>query len=88
MRQNKNAGDHDAGRPPRGGRGLKFEAGREGGDNVISTLAPAVGISIHAPREGGDHRPPRLEFFYVFISIHAPREGGDMGLATTSMAGT
>ena len=67
---------------------ISIHAPREGGDNVISTLAPAVGISIHAPREGGDHRPPRLEFFYVFISIHAPREGGDMGLATTSMAGT
>ena len=33
-------------------------------------------ISIHAPREGGDHFP-----FYQKqksnISIHAPREGGD-----------
>ena len=37
---------------------------------------PALDISIHAPREGGD-------FSYLFllsistISIHAPREGGD-----------
>ena len=33
---------------------ISIHAPREGGDNVISTLAPAVGISIHAPREGGD----------------------------------
>ena len=36
----------------------------------------AGGISIHAPREGGDHRGGvvRVE---IRISIHAPREGGD-----------
>ena len=36
-----------------------------------------LGISIHAPREGGDaellHRIQDVE-----ISIHAPREGGDI----------
>ena len=34
-------------------------------------------ISIHAPREGGDHipSPPASE---SYISIHAPREGGDL----------
>ena len=33
-------------------------------------------ISIHAPREGGDHvaRGDNVKFG---ISIHAPREGGD-----------
>ena len=55
-------------RPPRGGRpkGRRF------------TLIPS-GISIHAPREGGDLQTN----FYganVWISIHAPREGGDAGV--------
>ena len=35
-----------------------------------------AGISIHAPREGGD--PAELQNKpYKVISIHAPREGGD-----------
>ena len=34
-------------------------------------------ISIHAPREGGDWRRPRLCAGQRVISIHAPREGGD-----------
>ena len=38
------------------------------------------GISIHAPREGGDHHCA----YYIKnlgISIHAPREGGDFIIA-------
>ena len=35
-----------------------------------------IGISIHAPREGGDfHIHPTPD--PSIISIHAPREGGD-----------
>ena len=33
-------------------------------------------ISIHAPREGGDHATC-VGASCVCISIHAPREGGD-----------
>ena len=35
------------------------------------------GISIHAPREGGDRYFPYDRLFPWEISIHAPREGGD-----------
>ena len=35
-----------------------------------------AGISIHAPREGGD-RVPAFGVADIRISIHAPREGGD-----------
>ena len=35
-----------------------------------------VNISIHAPREGGDHDRRALLLGFS-ISIHAPREGGD-----------
>ena len=39
-------------------------------------------ISIHAPREGGDHGlVHKLRLFP--ISIHAPREGGDPAMAIT-----
>ena len=34
-------------------------------------------ISIHAPREGSDHRETVFPHLYV-ISIHAPREGSDV----------
>ena len=34
-------------------------------------------ISIHAPREGGDHQKLDGDEFDYKISIHAPREGGD-----------
>ena len=34
------------------------------------------GISIHAPREGGDQAQDK-DFPGLVISIHAPREGGD-----------
>ena len=42
----------------------------------MAALLTSLGISIHAPREGGDYaviRPPKTQS----ISIHAPREGGD-----------
>ena len=54
-------------RPPRGGRLY-----------LMAALLSSLGISIHAPREGGDgyqYEDLRL----VVISIHAPREGGDGG---------
>ena len=34
-------------------------------------------ISIHAPREGGDHVNREVQLAISNISIHAPREGGD-----------
>ena len=40
------------------------------------TRTKSTGISIHAPREGGDYIPSAV-FHDVAISIHAPREGGD-----------
>ena len=52
-------------RPPRGGR-----LGRGG------RRLRAAGISIHAPREGGDDVGTGAEG-QAGISIHAPREGGD-----------
>ena len=38
-----------------------------------------TGISIHAPREGGDTAIQAI-VYYQKISIHAPREGGDDGV--------
>ena len=35
-------------------------------------------ISIHAPREGGDHTFKVVDTDDYMISIHAPREGGDL----------
>ena len=43
---------------------------------VCFLLLPAMFISIHAPREGGDCDADDL-FEDCRISIHAPREGGD-----------
>ena len=43
----------------------------------MAALLTSLGISIHAPREGGD---PTIYYAYAVvagISIHAPREGGD-----------
>ena len=37
-----------------------------------------IGISIHAPREGGDSVCCLLVPDNKKISIHAPREGGDV----------
>ena len=42
----------------------------------MATLLTNLGISIHAPREGGDHIT-QPETLVSIISIHAPREGGD-----------
>ena len=36
------------------------------------------GISIHAPREGGDPPVDNVDLTHIPISIHAPREGGDL----------
>ena len=44
----------------------------------VDAQAPPRGISIHAPREGGD-TGCRSILCYRRISIHAPREGGDDG---------
>ena len=56
-------------RPPRGGRLQR----------LVDQL-PQLGISIHAPREGGDLEMAKPEAISVkIISIHAPREGGDGG---------
>ena len=52
--------------PPRGGRPYAQQH-----------PALSVGISIHAPREGGDDDVSHLIHSLVIISIHAPREGGD-----------
>ena len=52
-------------RPPRGGRLHQAEPPRR-----------SRGISIHAPREGGDLRIG-IGHRIQQISIHAPREGGD-----------
>ena len=43
---------------------------------VIAPQDLGYGISIHAPREGGDMIVLRIKV-EVIISIHAPREGGD-----------
>ena len=52
-------------RPPRGGR-----------QALEALIDQETGISIHAPREGGDPQQPTQTFTEI-ISIHAPREGGD-----------
>ena len=45
---------------------------------TASALTQAgVGISIHAPREGGDPSCSMPRLLLLPISIHAPREGGD-----------
>ena len=52
-------------RPPRGGR-----------LDVDGDIVAEIGISIHAPSEGGDQTSGLL-YGEAKISIHAPREGGD-----------
>ena len=42
----------------------------------MAALLTTLGISIHAPREGGDGEGTPLSPS-IYISIHAPREGGD-----------
>ena len=44
---------------------------------MFQPLEQLMGISIHAPREGGDHHVHLMSGRSVQISIHAPREGGD-----------
>ena len=43
----------------------------------MAALLTSLGISIHAPREGGDMFLRRGSRHFL-ISIHAPREGGDL----------
>ena len=43
----------------------------------MAALLTSLGISIHAPREGGDSGYQYEDLRLVVISIHAPREGGD-----------
>ena len=43
----------------------------------MAALLTSLGISIHAPREGGDLIHDYSIFALSIISIHAPREGGD-----------
>ena len=43
---------------------------------MFKPLEQLMGISIHAPREGGD-KDRRFTLIPSGISIHAPREGGD-----------
>ena len=77
-------------RPPRGGRRsrLPYPCGPT---PLFQSTPPArgatirpkwcekiiSGISIHAPREGGDGRAVDVDAGGFDISIHAPREGGD-----------
>ena len=42
-------------------------------------MVTRYGISIHAPREGGDSGA-KVTMYIQVISIHAPREGGDFSL--------
>ena len=42
----------------------------------MGRVSRSAGISIHAPREGGDQEPRKRKKI-LRISIHAPREGGD-----------
>ena len=48
-----------------------------GATKQVCRKSACVGISIHAPREGGDFFLTLAEFTLI-ISIHAPREGGDL----------
>ena len=77
-------------RPPRGGRLIReiykhfneeFQSTppARGATHPLDDLPQGPAISIHAPREGGDYRPPVL-LQRRYISIHAPREGGDQGI--------
>ncbi len=48
----------------------------KGATSLIDKLATLYGVSIRAPREGGDAQ--RCEaFLKTIVSIRAPREGGD-----------
>ena len=56
-----------------------------GATRVFLVSRDLGGISIHAPREGGDSSL-RLGSVMTVISIHAPREGGDAGLSPYAIA--
>ena len=45
---------------------------------TLQTIETQVGISIHAPRAGGDERGKEKVEKDRKISIHAPRAGGDI----------
>ena len=75
-------------RPPRGGRPVfrlvklrhkKFQSTppARGATDAVNITPDTELISIHAPREGGDHSPESRIQLHQEISIHAPREGGD-----------
>ena len=49
----------------------------------VGCVERADGVSIHAPRVGGDRRSLYLLPLHL-VSIHAPRVGGDMQQATRS----
>ena len=54
----------------------------------MAALLTSLGISIHAPREGGDVCDFANSLKVSAISIHAPREGGDspvFGMTTYSI---
>ena len=52
----------------------------------MAALLTSLGISIHAPREGGDVCDFANSLKVSAISIHAPREGGDSRMYTLSAA--
>ena len=75
-------------RPPRGGRRppcltptmtptFQSTPPARGATPTVPDADDDSDISIHAPREGGDHSILRLLNDRPNISIHAPREGGD-----------
>ena len=81
------SGSHFNPRPPRGGRqgyevwqrpATLFQSTppARGATQMIHSVNINKGISIHAPREGGDRSVTPI-LTWPFISIHAPREGGD-----------
>ena len=52
----------------------------------MAALLTNLGISIHAPREGGDSGGFLGQSIFQ-ISIHAPREGGDYLLMKSALYG-
>ena len=50
----------------------------------MAALLTNLGISIHAPREGGDGMNMG-KLLVACISIHAPREGGDIHIFEISI---
>ena len=56
---------------------ISIHAPARGATVVHRTGYATDGISIHAPREGGDEQAMPRAMRDMGISIHAPREGGD-----------